>query len=106
MSRNARSPQATDYRRYYKTAAWEKTRRFQLANNPLCKFCLAAGLVVPATVVDHIKPHKGNWFLFTSPANLQSLCSKCHASAKQSAERTGQPVMITGRDGWPIEISH
>ena len=31
-----------------------------------------------ATVVDHIKPHRGSWPLFIDPANHQSLCKRCH----------------------------
>lgn len=31
-----------------------------------------------ATVVDHIKPHRGDWGLFTDENNLQSLCEHHH----------------------------
>ena len=41
-----------------------------------------------ATVVDHIKPHRGSWPLFIDPANHQSLCKRCHdqKTAREQAE--------------------
>jgi 5-methylcytosine-specific restriction protein A len=35
-------------------------------------------LVVAATVVDHIKPHKGDKLLFWQRANWQPLWKPCH----------------------------
>ncbi len=47
------------------------------------------GLADPATVVDHGPPFRGDWDLFTSPANLQSLCKYHHdqKTAREQAER-------------------
>ncbi|HHR5499154.1 TPA: HNH endonuclease [Klebsiella pneumoniae] len=45
--------------------------------------------VISATVVDHIKPHKGDETLFHNPDNLQSLCKRCHDSVKQRMEKGG-----------------
>jgi len=39
---------------------------------------LKAERVAPATVVDHIEPHKGDEELFYDINNLQSLCKSCH----------------------------
>jgi 5-methylcytosine-specific restriction protein A len=36
------------------------------------------GAYTPATVVDHIKPHKGNAILFWLVSNWQGLCKHCH----------------------------
>ncbi|MEM1378028.1 MAG: HNH endonuclease [Pseudomonadota bacterium] len=54
----------------------------------MCQRCLANGRVTPATVVDHIEPHRGNRTLFDQ-GELQSLCAHCHNSAKQSEETRG-----------------
>ena len=62
------------------TAKWQKYRMAFLANNPLCVACLAVGFLIPATVVDHIKPHRGNHDLFLDPLNHQALCKRCHDS--------------------------
>lgn len=88
------------WHRLYKTAAWQRLREHQLALQPLCSFCLQSDDVEVATVVDHIKPHKGDEALFYDPNNLQSLCKSCHDRDKQRIER-GQTVVRFGADGWP-----
>src|SRR5262245_15172388 len=40
----------------------------------------------PATVTDHIVPHRGDERLFNDEANWQSLCARCH-NAKSNSER-------------------
>jgi len=47
---------------------WAKARRGFLAKHPVCVRCGA-----PATVVDHITPHRGDWRLFWERANWQSV---------------------------------
>nr|WP_256372325.1 HNH endonuclease signature motif containing protein [Ensifer sp. M14] len=74
-----------------------------MAREPLCRFCLVVEDVTEATVVDHMRPHKGNVELFYDPGNLQSLCKPCHDGFKQRIDR-GARVAITGVDGYPIEI--
>jgi 5-methylcytosine-specific restriction endonuclease McrA len=64
--------------------------------------CEDAGRIVQASVVDHIKPHKGNQALFWNPANWQSLCKRCHDSDKQRIEAGNAPRQQIGRDGWPV----
>ena len=64
--------------------------------------CLATENVEPATVVDHVIPHRGNPDLFWDPENLQPLCAYHHDSHKQR-EELGQENPIFGDDGWPIE---
>ena len=68
---------------------WQQARLHYLAEHPLCAMCAADGKVVPATVVDHIKPHGGNDALFWDSANWQPLCKHCHDSRKQKQERQG-----------------
>lgn len=63
-------------------ARWQAERAAFLAANPCCRRCPA-----PATVVDHIMPHKGNQALFWNAANWQPLCASCHNRAKQAEER-------------------
>jgi len=90
----------------YKLAIWHKVLRpSQLANEPLCAFCLAKGITTLAEVVDHIKAHRGDKVLFLDPDNLQSLCKVCHDRDKQSEEQRGYSLSI-GEDGWPIDPRH
>ena len=59
-------------------ADWRKSRRRFLASNPLCAACLKRGVLTPATVVDHIVPHRGAQRLFWDESNWQALCKQCH----------------------------
>jgi len=63
------------------------------------------GDVTPATVVDHIIPHKGDDKLFWDQTNWQPLCKECHDGTKQSEEKTGYSVAV-GVDGWPVDNKH
>jgi 5-methylcytosine-specific restriction endonuclease McrA len=61
---------------------WDKARAEFLAEHPHCRVCGE-----PATVVDHIVPHRGDPKLFWDRKNWQSLCAHHHNGAKQSQER-------------------
>ncbi len=59
-------------------ARWHEARRLFLKRYPLCKRCLKYGKITPATVVDHIVPHRGDMLLFWDQDNWQGLCRQCH----------------------------
>ena len=88
-------------RRWYGSRRWKAKRLAQLRAEPLCAFCLREGKITPATVADHVTPHKGDEGLFWS-GELQSLCAHHHNRDKQVIERGGT-VRRYGEDGWPIE---
>ena len=69
-------------------AHWRKIRLAFLAQYPLCALCQRERKLAPATVVDHIRPHRGNPELFYDPENLQALCKPCH-SKKTVRENDG-----------------
>lgn len=100
----SRSPEALAYHRWYSTARWQRRRLRQLQAAPLCAMCHARGIVVPATVADHVVQHDGNvesfWY-----GQLQSLCAPCHNKRKQPAEIKGYNEEI-GVDGWPVDMKH
>ena len=52
---------------------WRAYRIEFLKRNPKCVRCGS-----PATVVDHVLPHKGNKGLFWTRFNHQALCTVCH----------------------------
>lgn len=84
--RDRRGEEARSWRWMYQTDAWRlDLRPGQLLREPLCRACAQRGLRTPATDVDHIRDHKGDWALFTDRGNLQSLCHSCH-SRKTMAE--------------------
>jgi 5-methylcytosine-specific restriction protein A len=57
---------------------WSKARAAYLAEHPLCVVCRAQNRYTSATVVDHIRAHKGDMDLFWDVSNWQSLCKQCH----------------------------
>lgn len=57
---------------------WRNARDGFLRKHPLCVECQKSGQIVAATVVDHIKAHKGNKDLFWDRDNWQPLCKKHH----------------------------
>jgi len=70
------------------TSKWQRARAGFLALHPLCDECARHGRVSAATVVDHIKPHKGDRALFWDRDNWQPLCKPCH-DAKTAREDGG-----------------
>ena len=78
----------TSHQRGY-TARWRKARLLYLGYYPLCVRCKARNRVTSATVVDHIKPHKGDQKLFWDADNWQSLCAPCHNSKTASEDGGG-----------------
>ena len=67
---------------------WRDARLVHLNRYPLCARCEAKGRVVPATVVHHTQPHRGDARVFWDRALWQSLCAPCHDSDAQSEERS------------------
>lgn len=72
----------------YNTKLWRSRRADQLQREPLCRFCRQMGRLTPATVADHIIPHRGDLALFWG--ELQSLCAPCHSGPKQAMEKSGR----------------
>ena len=66
---------------------WRIARNRFLKANPLCVKCKEEGILVPATVVDHIVPHRGDKTLFWDESNWQPLCKKCHDTKTMTEDR-------------------
>jgi 5-methylcytosine-specific restriction protein A len=68
-------------RRFYASRAWSDARARHRANEPLCRRCRSAGLVVAGALVHHSPPlavllsqgHSG-----LESEHLETLCSSCH----------------------------
>lgn len=69
--------------RGYTSTRYQKARRSFIRSHPLCVECDRLGIVEPATILDHIKPHRGDWKLFWDHSNWQSLCTICHNRKSQ-----------------------
>ena len=92
-------------RRLYDSRRWRKAREQYLKGNPLCVDCLAFGKVTPASVVDHVIPHRGDERLFWDRANWAALCAPCHSAHKQREEKGGG-TMGCDQDGVPMDRGH
>lgn len=57
---------------------WRKARAGYLRKHPLCRLHQMRGELEPATVVDHIIPHRGDKARFWDSNNWQPLCKRCH----------------------------
>ena len=68
------------------TKAWGRARLAFLAGHPLCSHCQAEGRLVGATVVDHVRPHRGDLAAFWAGA-LQALCKTCHGRKARRENR-------------------
>lgn len=67
---------------------WRNARVKFLRLHPLCNICSKPDSPTPATVVDHIVPHRGDEYLFWNEQNWQALCAECH-SRKTATEDGG-----------------
>ena len=59
-------------------ADWRKARKQFLARNPLCNACMKQGVLTPATIVDHITPHRGDPQLFWGRNKLAAPLQALH----------------------------
>ena len=80
---------------WYSLPIWtENLRPAQLLREPFCRECAKRGIRTRATVVDHVKPHRGDWLLFIDPANHQSRGKHHHdqKTAREQAEERRKSV--------------
>ncbi|MDQ0347857.1 HNH endonuclease signature motif containing protein [Ancylobacter vacuolatus] len=63
---------------------WDREREVYLKAHTTCA---RPGCRAPATVVDHIIPHRGDRKLFWSRSNWQPMCRSCHSRVKQAEEK-------------------
>lgn len=68
---------------FYNSPIWRRVSAQHRAKHPMCAHCALSGKLTPATETDHVRPIRlGGASL--DQANLQSLCTSCHA--KKSAK--------------------
>ena len=72
---------------------WQCYRVEFLALNPICAI-RGEGCTLAATVVDHIKPHRGDRVLFMDQTNHQPACAHCHNAHKQREEQHGASRVV------------
>jgi shikimate kinase len=80
-------------------AEWRKRRAPFLKAHPWCRPCLQRNKRTPATIVDHIVPHRGNDALMWDERNWQPICQMCHA-VKTVVEDGGLNSGATAHPEW------
>lgn len=107
-AKDAMPSKQSKWHHLYNTPQW-KRGRVEFLSDPAHMFCVmckeAGRKYVQATIVDHIKPHKGNEKLFYARTNWQGLCKHCHDGLKSLQESHGYTM---GCDvyGNPIDKGH
>lgn len=99
MSDHAKRLATHPWRRWYWTNRWRKIAKDQLQREPLCRMCLAGGIITAATVCDHVERHQGDEHRFYN-GPMQSLCANCHDGTKQRQEHGREPQQLDD-EGWP-----
>lgn len=82
---------AAPWRRWYKTARWQKLRMDVLLRDHFtCQRveCTRVEADTSRLVCDHRRPHRGDERLFWDQENLQTLCKRCHDGVKQRDEQS------------------
>ncbi len=91
---------------WYRSRQWREIRARFLEDHPQCEDCGAE-----ATVVDHIRSHRGDAALFWSRENWQPLCKSCHDRKTATEDggfgnAKGRLKETTAEDGFPSDPSH
>ena len=86
---------------------WRRARSRYLAGHPWCVRCLVEGRLTPATVVDHVEPHRGDERLFWDQDQWQVLCKRTmtqdgagRALGQAAPERWGRSQHLRLRRPW------
>lgn len=100
-----RRRETSNVRHLYRTPRWQRIRAETLARDSACVIHKRElGEIVPATICDHVEPHRNRVELFFR-GPFQGLCKPCHDAKKQREERLGFSPTI-GADGWPVDDRH
>ena len=75
------------------TSAWARASKTNLINNPLCAYCKLDGRTTPATLTDHLYPHRRDMALFWAKIFWVSSCQPCHSQWKQRLEHRGEAAI-------------
>ena len=87
-----RAPWRAQSQKWYGSNRWKKARERFLVKHPICecKDCTTAERVQVATVVDHVKPHRGDPALFWDATNWMAMNVSCH-NRKSAREQGNSP---------------
>lgn len=89
------------------TVSGSGQRKRFLKEHPLCCKCEEEGKYVRATIVDHIKPHRGDPILFWDEENWQPLMQTSSLSKNNDGRSVSGISILIGntRQWWGYQIS-
>ena len=97
----------------YTTQRWKRLRLSKLQEQPMCEHCKAIGLLVLASVVDHVQPIKHGGDPFPALDGLAALCPPSHSAKTARGIEAGAAKTTRQRNrrgctasGLPIDPSH
>lgn len=86
------------YMRLIQSPRWRQLRQWYLTDHPECACCRSRGIIRAAQCVHHITPVETARTLQEaedlcySPANLQALCTLCHAEIHRAAKSHSRAI--------------
>ncbi|ASP70425.1 HNH endonuclease [Sinorhizobium meliloti] len=89
MDASRRRDAEQPWRKWYKTADWQRLREEVLIRDMFTCQMIGCGKFMADTsqlVADHKRPHRGDHDLFWDIGNLQCLCKPCHDGLKARQE--------------------
>lgn len=87
------------------SAAWKRMRAQVLAEEPLCRWCLARGEYVASEEVDHIRDSREDYTDDNRRENLTAMCKPCHSM--KTARSMGKSVTLgCDKAGLPVDPAH
>ena len=98
MTRLSASRRGYDHR-------WRIRSKHFLQRNPLCVMCEKEGKLTVATIVDHIRPHRGDPVLFNDVRNWQPLCKAHHDRTKQRIDVHGYSTEVDPAQAYTETLS-
>lgn len=72
---------------------WAKASASFRRRCPLCEYCALNGRVEPATLTDHLYPHRVYDGVFWVTDWWVASCAACHSGMKQGVERAGKAAI-------------
>ncbi|QMV65177.1 HNH endonuclease [Pseudomonas berkeleyensis] len=99
---NARRPKSDSF---YWTNRWKRKSEEYRKAHPLCVECERIGLVVEATMVDHIIPYRLRPDLGLVDSNLRALCWQCHNRIGAKVREKDCGVAVRVEPAMPFRLS-
>jgi len=79
--------------KWYATSQWSNLRKLVLGRDPICCWNEhGEACIKPSTIVDHIRPHRGDRSLWADLNNLQGLCAHHHGVKTAREDSFRAPV--------------